>query len=76
MLMTDTRHLNSQPIEDFITIEDLRRVVAEELGRALAGRHVEQDTVGPAQPDGDLETEYGEKLDRMLGGLREVGEDE
>jgi hypothetical protein len=57
-----------------VDIEELRRVVAEELGRVLAGRHVEQDTGEPTQTDGDLEARYGEKLDRMLGGLRGGGE--
>jgi hypothetical protein len=57
-----------------VDVEELRRVVAEELGRALGGKRVEQDTVEPARPDGDLEARYGEKLDRMLGGLRGGGE--
>jgi hypothetical protein len=59
-----------------VDIEELRRVVVEELGRALAGKCVEPDTGEPTRPDGDLEAEYGEKLDRMLGGLRSGGEDD
>jgi hypothetical protein len=42
----------------------------------LRGRHMEPDTGEPTRPDGDAEAKYGEKLDRMLGELREAGEDD
>ena len=43
-------------------IDEMRRVVAEELARALAG-----DAAAP--PVEDIEGRYGAKLDRMLGGI-------
>ena len=50
-----------------VDIEEMRRMVAEELARALAGRPVASETTAPA--DVDMEKKYGSKLDRMLGGL-------
>src|SRR5512145_328634 len=50
-----------------VDIEEMRRMVAEELARALAGRSVASETGAPA--DVDMEQKYGAKLDRMLGGL-------
>ncbi|MBN1313144.1 MAG: hypothetical protein JXB30_17175 [Anaerolineae bacterium] len=50
-----------------VDIEEMRRVVAEELARALAGRPVASKTTAPA--DVDIEAKYGAKLNRMLGGL-------
>jgi hypothetical protein len=50
-----------------VDIEEMRRVVAEELGKALAGKQV---AGGAAVPAGeDIEGKYGAKLDRMLRGL-------
>jgi hypothetical protein len=51
-------------------IEEMRRVVAEELNRILAGRRLTNQP-GPIQPasDEDVEAKYGTKLDNMLGGL-------
>jgi hypothetical protein len=48
-------------------IDEMRRVVAEELGKVLAGRPV----VGSAAalPVEDIEGKYGAKLDRMLDSL-------
>ncbi len=48
-------------------IDEIRRVVAEELARALAGRPVVGNAAVP--PMEDIEGKYGAKLDRMLGGL-------
>ncbi|MBN1312865.1 MAG: hypothetical protein JXB30_15735 [Anaerolineae bacterium] len=50
-----------------VDIEEMRRVVAEELGKALAGRPVTGSAAAP--PTEDIEKKYGAKLDRMLGGL-------
>jgi hypothetical protein len=49
-----------------VDIEEMRRMVAEELARALAGRPV---AGGAAPPMEDIEGKYGAKLDKMLGGL-------
>jgi hypothetical protein len=53
----------SEPMD----IDEMRRVVAEELARALAGRQVAYSATAP--PVEDIEGKYGAKLDRMLGGL-------
>jgi uncharacterized protein (DUF433 family) len=37
--------------------------------RVLVGKRVEVKDAEPALPDDDLEARYGDKLDRMLGGL-------
>jgi hypothetical protein len=50
-----------------VDIEEMRRMVAEELARALAGRPVAGSAAAP--PVEDIEGKYGAKLDRMLGGL-------
>ncbi|MBN1430809.1 MAG: hypothetical protein JXB07_20735, partial [Anaerolineae bacterium] len=50
-----------------VDIDEMRRVVAEELTRALAGKQVASDTT--TSSDVDMEKKYGAKLDRMLGGL-------
>ena len=50
-------------------IDEMRRVVAEELARALAGKPVEGGAA--ALPVEDIEGKYGAKLDRMLGRLRD-----
>ncbi|MBN1312857.1 MAG: hypothetical protein JXB30_15695 [Anaerolineae bacterium] len=49
-----------------VDIDEMRRVVAEELARALAGRQMVGSTAAPVE---DIEGKYGAKLDRMLGGL-------
>ena len=61
-------------------LEAIREVVASELARALDGRqfslpHVE--TIYQAD-EADIESEYGDRLDQMLGGLqsRETGDSE
>jgi hypothetical protein len=51
-----------------VDIEEMRRMVAEELARALAGRSIASETTAPEE-DVDMEKKYGAKLDRMLGGL-------
>jgi hypothetical protein len=56
-----------------VDIEEMRRVVAEELARALAGRSVEVEATDPDPPEDDLEARYGDRLDKMLGGLRTPG---
>ena len=50
-----------------VDIDEMQRVVAEELARALTGRPVEGSAA--AAPVEDIEGKYGAKLDRMLGGL-------
>jgi hypothetical protein len=50
-----------------VDIEEMRRVVAEELARALAGKQVAGGATAP--PVEDIEGKYGAKLDRILGGL-------
>jgi len=53
-----------------VDIEEMRRVVAEELDRALA-QHLSTPPTAPGPPPdtGDAEAQFGAKLDRMLGGL-------
>jgi len=53
-----------------VDIDEMRRVVAEELSRALAGKQVAGEAVAPEEEE-DIEEKYGAKLDRMLGGLAE-----
>jgi hypothetical protein len=50
-----------------VDIDEMRRVVAEELTKALAGRSVVSSAAAP--PVEDIEGKYGTKPDRMLGGL-------
>ena len=50
-----------------VDIEEMRRVVAEELARVLTGRQVAGETM--ASEEEDIEGKYGAKLDRMLGGF-------
>jgi hypothetical protein len=50
-----------------VDIDEMRRVVAEKLARALAGRPVAGGAAAP--PVEDIEGKYGAKLGRMLGGL-------
>jgi hypothetical protein len=50
-----------------VDIDEMRRVVAEELARALVGRQMADTAAAP--PVEDIEKKYGAKLDRMLGGL-------
>jgi len=50
-----------------VDIEEMRRVVAEELSRALAGKQMAGAAVAPAEED--IEGKYGARLDKMLGGL-------
>lgn len=52
-----------------VDIEEMRRMVAEELARVLAGRPVAGGAAAP--PVEDIESKYGAKLDRMLSGLRD-----
>jgi predicted exporter len=51
-----------------VDIDEMRRMVAEELARALAGRPVVSETTAPEE-DVDMEKKYGAKLNRMMGGL-------
>jgi len=50
---------------------DIRRLLAEELGRALEGRQIDTPASNRSEPDSeiDMEAEFGSRLDRMLGGL-------
>ena len=52
-----------------VDIDEMGRVVAEKLARALAGRPVASEMAVTA--DVDIEAKYGAKLDRMLDGLAE-----
>lgn len=57
-----------------VDIDELRRVVAEELDRALSQRSIRVDEPAaagdPAAPgSNEAEAQYGAKLDKMLGGL-------
>lgn len=52
-----------------VDIDEIRRVVAEELKRALTGKNVEATINEPVLHDDDLEARYGERLDNLLGGL-------
>ncbi len=53
------------------TLDAIRSAVAEEVTKAIAGRVVSPSQ--PKQPDQasveDAEAQYGDKLNRMLGGL-------
>lgn len=48
-------------------LEAIRTVVAEELFKALAGRQVSPERMGPQQAGEDVEERYGSKLDKMMG---------
>jgi hypothetical protein len=54
-----------------IDIEDMRRMVAEELNRVLAGqRPMTVNTAPPTEESQvDMEAKYGAKLDKLLGGF-------
>lgn len=50
---------------------DLRKVISDELYKALEGRQIASAPVEKRQPaSNDAEARYGSKLDQMLGGLR------
>ncbi len=61
--------LRSSQKAEAATLDAIRSAVAEEVTKAIAGRTIKP----PAQPDevntGDAEARYGDKLNRMLGGL-------
>ena len=54
-----------------IDLQAIRSVFAEELDKALEGKHIgrsaEPETISTNL---DVEQKYGDKLDRMLGGLQ------
>lgn len=53
-----------------IDVESLRSVISQELHRVLSGKEIEQIPDEPTVGDStDFEDKYGDKLDRMLGGL-------
>jgi len=59
---------DSNPLD----LEKLRQVLAEELERALVRRAIGQTGEIPSETDDELQGEYSEKLDRMLGGLTQT----
>lgn len=63
--------------EQATDIEAFRAVIAEELANALAGQHLMSMTAEPPIEESqiDMETKFGSKLDRMLGGLMKPGTD-
>ena len=50
-----------------VDIDEMRRMVVEELDKVLAGKRMAGSAAAP--PAEDIEGKYGAKLDRMLGGL-------
>ena len=57
------------PVEADIDLESIRQIVADELSRSLAGLRLQAASNQDAMPVQDIESEYGSKLDRMLGGV-------
>lgn len=61
--------LRSAQKAEATTLDAIRSAVAEEVTKAIAGRTIKS----PAPPDeattADAEAQYGDKLNRMLGGL-------
>ena len=55
--------------DSIVDPDELRRMMAEELERVLSSRAVAWTDGNPHKPNDELEGEYSEKLDRMLGGL-------
>jgi hypothetical protein len=50
---------------------DLRKVISDELAKALEGRQIAgAPAEKPQAAQDDAEARYGSKLDQMLGGLR------
>ena len=61
-----------------VDIDEMRRVMAEELNRALAGQRLVAGAADP--PPGeegqvDMEEKYGAKLDKLLGGFTADSQD-
>jgi hypothetical protein len=50
-------------------LEDIRRVLVEELARVAVSARIAPAGDGPAETQEDVEARYGSRLDRMLGGL-------
>jgi hypothetical protein len=57
------------PVEPTLDLEAIRRVVADELARSLAGLRLDSGSHHAEAPADDAEARYGAQLDRMLGGL-------
>jgi hypothetical protein len=59
-----------------VDVNELRRVMAEELDRALSGQRLMVASADPLAEESqvDMEAKFGGKLDRMLGGLMADGQ--
>lgn len=60
---------NTSPAEKTLDLEAIRQVIADELTRSLAGLRLQSQAGQELVDQGDAESRYGAKLDRMLGGL-------
>ncbi len=70
------RQLDAPARWEPVDVEELRRVMAEELAKALNGQQIIPQPVESDEPaPDDLEARFGAKLDRMLGGLTGSGAD-
>lgn len=58
-------HARQQP-HDY---EYIRQIVADELASALSGLHWHAPLIDEALDASDIESQFGTKLDRMMGGL-------
>ncbi len=61
------------PVESGLDLEAIRQVVADELSKSLAGLHLQPASDQTDRPPQDIESAYGSRLDRMLGGLSQGG---
>jgi hypothetical protein len=57
------------PIEAGLDLDAIRQVVADELSKSLASLRLQTRTDQAPPTSRDIESEYGSKLDRMLGEL-------
>ncbi|MBN1121544.1 MAG: hypothetical protein JXJ17_10730 [Anaerolineae bacterium] len=64
------RGLREQTQAAQVDVESLRSIISHELHRVLGGQGIEQVVDDPVEADNsDIEEQYGDRLDRMLGGL-------
>jgi hypothetical protein len=61
--------LEGQAQGQSLDYEYIRAIVADELGRALAGLRWQAPLVDAALEASDIESQFGTKLDQMMGGL-------
>jgi hypothetical protein len=57
------------PVGAAAGLEDIRRVLVEELAKVAISARIAPAGDGPAETQEDVEARYGSRLDRMMGGL-------